>query len=115
MGQNPGSFVDPLGLEVWMGEKSIDADFTGLGGHTWIIIQPDNPQEFADAGYNLPLDQHGRMALRAGQTKVLFAQVKGVWFPRLGGIRLRNGGGCMILIPLSIRIVACIVMIQDLS
>ncbi len=62
VGGNPIYYVDPFGLRVYMAEKSIGGDPTGIGGHTWVILESDHPEELP----GLPLDPNGRLALRAG-------------------------------------------------
>lgn len=54
---------------MWLADKGIDADRSGIGGHVWLIIQPDNISELISKGYDkIPgmLDKNGRFVLRAG-------------------------------------------------
>lgn len=69
---DPINWSDPSGLKVWIAEKPIENTPFGLGnlgGHIWLIIQPDNINELIARGFSgiqQLLDENGRFVLRAG-------------------------------------------------
>jgi len=63
--ENPLSGIDLLGLKIYLAETPVGP--FGLGGHLYIIIDPDNLSQLKALGYNsLPLDANNRFVLRAG-------------------------------------------------
>ncbi|MFN2310092.1 MAG: RHS repeat-associated core domain-containing protein, partial [Gammaproteobacteria bacterium] len=68
VGGNPVGLVDPLGLRVLLAEVPVGP--FDIGGHTYLIIEPDNIDQLRALGYNrLPLDDAGRFVLRAGPSE----------------------------------------------
>jgi hypothetical protein len=61
---NPVNLVDPDGKVVYMAEKPIDG--ASFAGHTWLILKPDNPKEFAKMYPNIKLDKTGAFVIRGG-------------------------------------------------
>ena len=70
VGNNPLSGIDPLGLKVFLAESPVGP--AGIGGHLYLIVEPDDINELVQLGYDeLPrlLDDNGRFVLRAGPSR----------------------------------------------
>jgi len=69
VGNNPLSSIDPLGLAVVFHERSIQA--TTFGGHTFLELTPDNPEEVIELlemliGPGVPAFRGGQSLLLSG-------------------------------------------------